>query len=73
MSKGKAISDDAARLKTLAHDLGNSLETIIQASYLLTQAKLEGESKRWAEMIYKAGQDAAKINRSIREVIRSNT
>ncbi|HYL93556.1 MAG TPA: hypothetical protein VEW69_10410 [Alphaproteobacteria bacterium] len=60
-------------LRTLAHDLGNELETILQASYLLTQAKLGGEPHKWAEMVYQAGEAAAKINQSIRQIIRTST
>jgi len=61
-----------AKLRTLAHDLSNSIETIMQASYLLAQAKLDDVSKRWADMIDTAVRDAARINREIREVLRAH-
>ena len=32
------------KLRALAHDLSNSLETIMQASYLLGQSSLGGEA-----------------------------
>ena len=60
------------QLRTLAHDLSNSIETIMQASYLLQQSKLDDISKRWADMIDSAVRDSARINREIREVLRSN-
>jgi len=60
------------RLRALAHDLSNSVETIMQASYLLTQAKLDEDSRRWAELIDKASRDCAKINREIRDVLKSS-
>lgn len=60
------------QLRTLAHDLSNSLETIMQASYLLNQSPLDEGSKRWADMIDAAVRDAARINREIREILRAH-
>jgi hypothetical protein len=62
-----------SKLRTLAHDLSNSLETIMQASYLLAQMKLDENTKRWADMIDTASRDAANINRGIREILRSQS
>lgn len=59
------------RLRALAHDLSNSLEAIMQASYLLAQAKLEGESKRWAQLLQTSSDEAAKINREMRKLLRA--
>src|SRR5467141_2112319 len=39
------------QLRSLAHDLSNSLETIMQASYLLAQADLKEADKKWLEMV----------------------
>lgn len=60
----------ASRLRELAHDLSNCIETIMQASYLLGQSKLEPHTKKWVELIEEAAEDAAHINRQIREVLR---
>jgi len=60
-------------LRTLAHDLSNSIETIMQASYLLSQAKLDDTNKKWVELIDNASRDAARINREIREILRSQS
>ncbi len=60
-----------ARLRALAHDLSNSLETIMQAAYLLGQAKLDDNNAKWVGMIDKAGRDCAQINREIREILRA--
>ena len=60
------------QLRTLAHDLSNAIETIMQASYLLQQSKLDETSKRWADMIDTAVRDSARINREIREVLRAS-
>jgi len=64
-------SETVARLRTLAHDLSNSIETVMQASYLLAQAKLEEPNKKWLDLIDKATQDAARVNREIRDILRS--
>lgn len=61
------------QLRTLAHDLSNSIETIMQASYLLGQATLEDSNKRWLELIDNATKDAARINREIRDILRSQS
>ena len=60
------------KLRSLAHDLSNSVETIMQASYLLAQSKLDDDTRKWAELIDKASRDCAKINREIREILRAN-
>jgi signal transduction histidine kinase len=66
-------SETVSKLRTLAHDLSNSLETIMQASYLLTQAKLDDNNRKWLDLIDKAAQDAVRINRAIREILRSDS
>jgi uncharacterized protein Yka (UPF0111/DUF47 family) len=65
------LQEEAARLRPLAHDLSNALEAILQASYLLTQGKLDGDSKRWAQLIEKSSHEAARINREIRKHLRA--
>jgi hypothetical protein len=65
--------DVTAQLRHLAHDLSNSIETIMQASYLISQTKLETRSKRWITMIDEAAHDAARVNRSLREILRSQS
>jgi len=59
-------------LSVLAHDLSNSIETIMQASYLLGQAALDDTNKKWLELIDQAARDAARINREIRDILRSH-
>ena len=68
----KNQAETNARLRALAHDLGNSVETIMQAAYLLGQAKLDDGNKKWVGMIDKAGRDCARINREIREILRAS-
>jgi hypothetical protein len=66
-------SEVVMRLRSLAHDLSNSIETVMQASYLLAQAKLDDTNKKWVELIDNATRDAARINREIREILRSQS
>lgn len=61
-----------ARLRSLAHDLSNSIETIMQASYLLAQMDLDESTRKWSELIDKASRDCAKINREIRDILRAS-
>ncbi|HXZ81792.1 MAG TPA: hypothetical protein VEG30_17825 [Terriglobales bacterium] len=63
--------DVNGRLRSLAHDLSNSIETVMQASYLLAHANLDEDGKKWVQMIDKAAHEAARINREIRELLRS--
>jgi hypothetical protein len=60
-----------ARLRILAHDLSNSLETILQATYLVKQCKPGPNTEKWVQLIDTASQDAARTNREIREILRS--
>jgi len=60
-------------LRTLAHDLSNAIETIMQATYLLGTAQIDDNAKKWLELIDKASRDAARINRDIREHLRAQT
>ena len=72
-SGAKIPKDISTELRTLAHDLSNSIETIMQACYLLNQSQLDETAKRWASMIDTGARDAAKINREIRDVLRSRS
>lgn len=63
----------AKELRTLAHDLSNALETIVQATYLITQAGPPENSRRWVELIDQASQDAVRINQKLRQILRSQS
>ena len=73
MENATKPADVVANLRTLAHDLSNALETILQAAYLLQEAKLDGKDKKWAQMIDNAARDAARINREIRKILSSQS
>lgn len=59
------------RLRALTHDLSNTVEIILQAAYLLQEANLDADTKKWTQLIEKAADDAARINHEIRETLRS--
>ncbi|MGA8541069.1 MAG: hypothetical protein WB566_16320 [Terriglobales bacterium] len=63
----------ARELRTLAHDLSNALETIVQATYLISQAGPPETSRRWVELIDQASQEAVRINQKLREILRSQS
>ena len=71
--ESKIPTETGRELRALAHDLSNALETIVQASYLLSQAQLPENSRRWAEMIDQASQEAVQINRKLREILRTQS
>jgi hypothetical protein len=63
----------AKELRTLAHDLSNALETVVQATYLISQAGPPENLGRWVEMIDQASQEAVKINQKLRQVLRDQS
>ena len=73
MEPAKMSPEVNTKLRSLAHDLSNSIETVMQASYLLAQANLDETNKKWLELIDNAARDAARINREIRELLRSHS
>ena len=60
-------------LRSLAHDLSNALETIVQATYLISQAGPPENSRRWVELLEQASQDAVRINNQLRQVMREHS
>jgi hypothetical protein len=72
-AENKIPLEIAREMRALAHDLSNSLETILQATYLVSQTELPENTRRWMEMLDQASQDAIKINRKLREILRSQS
>jgi len=71
--KTKRNDETTHHLRHLAHDLSNSLETIVQAAYLLEQAKLDEKARKWTKLIDTAAKDAVRLNRQIREILKSQS
>jgi hypothetical protein len=69
----KIPAELAKELRALAHDLSNALETIVQGTYLISQAGPTENSRRWVELIIQASQDAVKINQKLRQILREQS
>jgi hypothetical protein len=69
----KIPTEVVTRLRSLAHDLSNAIETVMQAGYLLGQAKLDEDTRKWVALIDAASRDAARINREIRDILRAHS
>jgi hypothetical protein len=66
--------NNLTKLRSLAHELSNSLEVIMQAQYLLEHSEPSGEEKwaaKWIDMIGKAIKEASEVNGEIRQILRS--
>ena len=73
MGTQKIPAEINSKLRALAHDLSNSIETIMQAGYLLSQSQLDENTRKWAGLIDTAARDAARINREIRDILRTQS
>jgi nitrogen-specific signal transduction histidine kinase len=71
--KKRTSGETTQELRRLAHELSNALETILQAGYLVSRSELPESSRRWVEMIDQAAQEAVRINRELRELLRSQS
>jgi len=69
----KIHAELAKELRTLAHDLSNSLETIVQATYLISQSGPPDNIRRWVELTDQASQEAVKINQKLRQLLRAQS
>ena len=72
MAGDNKISPELVKhLRVLAHDLSNALETIVQATYLLSQANPPENTRRWVQLIDQSSQEAVRLNQKLREILRS--
>jgi nitrogen-specific signal transduction histidine kinase len=63
----------AKHLRELAHDLSNALETIVQATYLLSRTNPPENTGRWVQLIDQSSQEAVRLNQKLREILRSQS
>ena len=63
----------AIEIRRLAHDLSNSLEIIVQTSYLLSMAELKEPASGWLRMLDSGVQKALGLNLELREYVKKNT
>jgi hypothetical protein len=65
--------EQAEKIRIYSHDLSNALEIIIQTSYLLGMLELDENGRQWRQMLDQGVQQAARVNRDLREYIHKNS
>ncbi len=65
--------DLALEIRKLAHDLSNSLEIIVQTSYLLSTADLKSPASDWLQMLDNGVTKAMDINMALRTYIKTHS
>lgn len=74
LSSQQQIPEEVAiEIRRLAHDLSNSLEIIVQTSYLLSMAELKEPASSWLRMLDSGVQKALDLNLELREYVKKNT
>ena len=63
----------ALEIRTLAHDLSNALEIIVQTSYLLGTVELKEPGSDWLRMLDNGVRKALDINLALRTYIKAHT
>lgn len=67
------IPEDLARdIRRIAHDLSNSLEIIVQTSYLLSLAELKEPAAEWLKMLDGGVNKSLELNLQLREYIKAH-
>jgi hypothetical protein len=69
---GKIPEDLAVEMRTLAHDLSNALEIIVQTSYLLGTLELKEPATDWLRMLDSGVQKAMELNLALRNYIKAH-
>ena len=68
------IPEDTAReMRRIAHELSNSLEVIVQTSYLLGMAELKAPADEWLKMLDSGVNKALEQNLALREFIKKHS
>jgi hypothetical protein len=65
--------EQANEIRRLSHDLSNALEVVLQTSFLLGTVPLDEDAKKWRQMLDNGVQQAAEINKKLREYVRGNS
>lgn len=67
------IPEELAReIRRIAHDLSNSLEIIVQTSYLLSLAELKEPAAEWLKMLDGGVNKSLELNLQLREYIKAH-
>jgi hypothetical protein len=65
--------ESGIELRRIAHALANSLEVIVQTSYLLGLAELKEPASEWLRMLDGGVNHALELNTELRDFIKNNT
>ncbi len=65
--------DLSLEIRRIAHELSNSLEVIVQTSYLLSMAELKEPAAEWLRMLDSGVMKALDLNGQLREYIKTHT
>ena len=60
---------DAKEMRRLLHDMNNSLEIILQATYLMGTVDLDENGRQWLQLLEKGVDQTATLNREFRELV----
>ena len=60
-------------IRRIAHDLSNSLEIIVQTSYLLSMAELKEPATEWLRMLDGGVAKALELNLQLREYLKQHS
>ena len=63
----------ALEVRSIAHELSNALEVIVQTSYLLGLAELKEPAAEWLRMLDAGVTKALDLNTQLREYIKVHT
>ena len=63
----------ALEIRRIAHDLSNSLEIIVQTSYLLSMAELKEPASEWLKMLDSGVAKALEHNQQLREYLKQHS
>jgi hypothetical protein len=64
-------SAGVVEVRRLLHDMNNSLEIIIQATYLVGTLELGEDGKQWLKLLEQGVDQVAALNKELRDKIRS--
>ena len=65
--------EQGIEIRRIAHELSNSLEVIVQTSYLLSMAELKEPAAEWLRMLDSGVNKALELNGQLREYIKTHT
>jgi signal transduction histidine kinase len=72
-SSPKIPTEVVTRLRSLSHELSNSIATVMHATYLLGQATLDENSQKLVALLQSASREAARINGEFRDILREHS